>query len=85
MDAGPKSVIYMTALRNEIIIGAPMERIWATLTNIEVDKALTYELTACSFPIQGLSHTYSFEQALSPIMNFFMPDKITVLCHTAKN
>jgi len=98
----------MTTLRNEIIIGAPMEKIWASLSNIEElekfdptvkrsnaltpvkagpgaarrvemkdgknwfeervtnwvpDKALTYELTACSFPIRGLSHAYSFEQA----------------------
>jgi ribosome-associated toxin RatA of RatAB toxin-antitoxin module len=25
-------------------------------------EALAYELTACSFPIQGLKHSYSFEQ-----------------------
>jgi hypothetical protein len=25
-------------------------------------KALVYELTACSFPIHGLKHSYSFEQ-----------------------
>jgi len=105
---GPKSVIYMTTLHNEILIDAPMEKIWDSLSNIEElekfdptvkrsnaltpvkagigaarrvemkdgknwfeekvtswvpGKALTYELTACSFPIQGLSHTYSFERA----------------------
>jgi ribosome-associated toxin RatA of RatAB toxin-antitoxin module len=26
------------------------------------NEALTFELTACSFPVQGLSHTYSFQQ-----------------------
>jgi uncharacterized protein YndB with AHSA1/START domain len=26
------------------------------------NEALTYELTACSFPVQGLSHAYSFER-----------------------
>jgi hypothetical protein len=26
------------------------------------NEALTYELTACSFPVHRLSHTYSFEQ-----------------------
>lgn len=26
-------------------------------------KALTYQLTACSFPIKELEHTYSFEKA----------------------
>jgi ribosome-associated toxin RatA of RatAB toxin-antitoxin module len=26
------------------------------------EEALTYELTACSFPVHGLRHSYSFEQ-----------------------
>jgi len=28
----------------------------------EPNKALTYELTACSFPVHNLKHSYSFEQ-----------------------
>lgn len=28
----------------------------------EPNKALTYQLTDCSFPIKGLKHSYSFEQ-----------------------
>jgi ligand-binding SRPBCC domain-containing protein len=102
----------MTILRNEIIIDAPMEKIWASLSNIEElarydptvassgaltpqrsgldakrkvtmkdgknwfeekvtqwvpNKALTYELTACSFPINRLLHSYSFEKIGSRI------------------
>jgi ribosome-associated toxin RatA of RatAB toxin-antitoxin module len=97
----------MTILQNEIIINAPVEKIWQALSNIEeLDKydptvknsialtqeksgigakrkvnmldgknwfeekvtvfqpgeALTYELTACSFPIHKLKHSYSFEK-----------------------
>ena len=97
----------MTTLRNEIIIDAPIEKIWASLSNIEElekydptvkksgaltrlrsglgatrrvemedgknwfeekvtkwapNEALRFELTACSFPIHQLSHTYSFER-----------------------
>jgi ligand-binding SRPBCC domain-containing protein len=97
----------MTTLYNEIMIEAPVEKIWESLSNVEelerydptvarsraitqlkcgpeavrkVDmkdgrnwfeekvtgwvpnETLTYELTACSFPINRLSHTYSFEQ-----------------------
>src|SRR5579863_2850954 len=32
------------------------------VTKFVPNEALTYELTACSFPVQGLSHTYSFQQ-----------------------
>ena len=98
----------MATLCNEIVINAPIEKIWASLSNNEElekydptvarsrsltpmksgpgaarkvemkdgknwfeervtkwvpNEALTYELTACSFPIHRLSHTYSFEQA----------------------
>jgi len=97
----------MTTLYNEIIIDAPIDKIWKALSNIEelekydptvkqsralsqatsgidatrkVDmkdgknwfeekvtvwkpnEALTYELTACSFPVQQLKHSYRFEQ-----------------------
>lgn len=97
----------MTTLNNEIVIDAPMEKIWASLSNIEElekydptvarsapltqatsglgaarkvemkdgknwfeekvtrwvpNQVLTYELTACSFPVHRLSHTYRFEQ-----------------------
>jgi len=97
----------MTTLHNEILIDAPLEKIWEALTNIEeldqydptvkkstavspqksgmgakrkVDmqdgknwfdeevteykpnEALTYELTACSFPVHKLKHRYSFEK-----------------------
>ena len=97
----------MTTLHNEMTINAPIEKIWAALSNIEelgnydptvktvvaitpaksglgakrkVDmkdgknwfeeqatvwkpnEALTYELTACSFPIHKLKHSYSFEK-----------------------
>lgn len=31
------------------------------VTVFEPNRALTYELTACSFPVHKLSHTYSFE------------------------
>ena len=97
----------MATLYNEIIIAAPIDKIWEALSNIEelekydptvkrsraltpagsgigalrkVDmkdgknwfeekvtiwkqnEALTYELTACSFPVQQLKHSYQFEQ-----------------------
>ena len=35
------------------------ERITACVVNQE----LTYELTACSFPVESLAHSYSFERA----------------------
>ncbi len=102
----------MTQLHNEIIIDAPIEKIWDALSNIEeLDKydptvkksmalstsksgigatrkvdmkdgknwfeekctawvpneALTYELTACSFPVHNLKHAYSFEQVKTGI------------------
>src|SRR4030095_9674340 len=97
----------MTTLHNEIIINAPLEKIWNTLANIDMldhydptvkkctvitasrsgigakrkvdmldgknwfvekvttfkpKEALTFELTACSFPVHNLMHSYSFEQ-----------------------
>lgn len=96
----------MTTLHNEIVIDAPVEKIWEALSNIEVlerydptvkkstaissekygvgasrhvdmrdgknwfeekcthwqpNEALTYELTACTFPVSGLKHSYRFE------------------------
>lgn len=98
----------MATIHNEILINAPVERMWGILANIEelekydptvkkstaisaatsgmgamrkVDmtdgknwfeekvvafrqcEALAFELTACSFPIHQLRHTYSFESA----------------------
>lgn len=32
-----------------------------TCTVSKINEALTYELTACSFPVKGLKHSYSFE------------------------
>ncbi len=32
------------------------------ITDFEPGKLLTFELTACSFPIHGLKHTYTFEK-----------------------
>ncbi len=97
----------MANLHNEILVNAPIEKIWEALTIVDkletydptvkkstaittlksgigakrkVDmldgenwfeetctvskknEALTYELTACSFPVQSLKHSYSFEQ-----------------------
>lgn len=97
----------MTTLHNEIIINAPVEKIWEALSGIEnlekfdptvkkstavtheksgigakrkVDmldgknwfeekvtvfkpnEALAYQLTDCSFPIHGLTHSYRFEK-----------------------
>lgn len=97
----------MATIRNEMIINAPIEKIWQALTEIDwlekydptvkkstaltsaksgigtrrrvemldgknwfeesvtefrVNEALTYELTACSFPIHKLKHSYSFEE-----------------------
>lgn len=97
----------MTTIHNEIIIEAPIEKIWEALSNVEVldkydptvkksratslmksgigasrkvemkdgknwfeekctdctpNESLKYELTACSFPIHGLIHSYSFEK-----------------------
>jgi ribosome-associated toxin RatA of RatAB toxin-antitoxin module len=97
----------MATIHNQIDIKAPVEKIWAALSNIEeldkydptvkrsvalsekkqgigskrkVDmkdgknwfeeectawqpnKALTYELRACSFPVHQLKHSYSFQQ-----------------------
>jgi ribosome-associated toxin RatA of RatAB toxin-antitoxin module len=96
----------MTGIENEIVINAPIERIWTALTQIdELEKydptvkksvavtakksgigakrkvdmldgknwfeeqvsefkeneVLTYALTACSFPVHQLKHTYSFQ------------------------
>lgn len=97
----------MTTLHNEIIIDAPIEKIWDALSNIEElekydptvkksraisparsgpgatrkvemkdgknwfeekvtvwkpTEALIYELTACSFPVEQLKHSYEFER-----------------------
>jgi ribosome-associated toxin RatA of RatAB toxin-antitoxin module len=97
----------MSTIHNEILINAPIEKIWAALTNLELlekydptvkksrltsnqktnvgaarrvdmqdgknwfeerltifepNKHLTFELTACSFPIHKLKHSYSFEK-----------------------
>jgi ligand-binding SRPBCC domain-containing protein len=96
----------MATIRNEIIIDAPIEKVWKALTEIDwlekydptvkksialtntksgvgakrkvemldgknwfeervaefkTNEAITYELTACSFPIHKLQHSYSFE------------------------
>jgi len=32
------------------------------ITVFEINKALTYQLTDCSFPIKGLKHSYTFEK-----------------------
>jgi ribosome-associated toxin RatA of RatAB toxin-antitoxin module len=97
----------MATIHNEILIQAPIEKIWAALTNLELlekydptvkrsrlisnqkakvgaarrvdmldgknwfeerltvfepNESLTFELTACSFPVHKLKHSYSFEQ-----------------------
>jgi ribosome-associated toxin RatA of RatAB toxin-antitoxin module len=97
----------MATIHNEILINAPIGKIWATLTNLELlekydptvkrsrltsdqktnvgaarrvemqdgknwfeetltvfepNRSLAFELTACSFPVHRLKHTYSFEQ-----------------------
>jgi len=102
----------MAILHNEILIDAPIGKIWTSLSAIEEleqydptvrkstaltearwgegaarkvemkdgknwfeekvtawvpNETLTYELTACSFPINRLSHTYSFERVGSRI------------------
>jgi ligand-binding SRPBCC domain-containing protein len=96
----------MAIIHNEISINAPVEKIWAALTNLELlekydptvkssrlisnektnigatrrvemldgknwfeekltmfepHRALTFELTACSFPVHQLKHSYTFE------------------------
>lgn len=96
----------MGKIINEIMVNAPIEKIWSILTNLELldkydptvkkstlisnektglgakrkvymldgknwfdekitvfeaNKALTYQLTDCSFPIKGLKHSYTFE------------------------
>src|SRR5436189_1756498 len=96
----------MATIWNEIVINAPIEKIWQALTEIDwlekydptvkksttltiikkgigakrkvemldgknwfeervtefrVNEALTFELTACTFPIHALKHSYSFE------------------------
>ena len=33
------------------------------ITTWKPGEALTYQLTACSFPVSGLSHSYTFEDA----------------------
>jgi ribosome-associated toxin RatA of RatAB toxin-antitoxin module len=97
----------MTVLHNEIIINAPITKIWDALSNVEElykydptvkeseaisseksgkgakrrvlmkkkgnwfeetctiskqNEELSYELTACSFPVQNLVHSYTFEK-----------------------
>ena len=98
----------MATIHNEILINAPIEKIWDALSNVdELDKydptvrksvalsnskhgigakrkvdmldgknwfeeectvwkpneALTYELTACSFPVHKLKHSYTFQKS----------------------
>lgn len=97
----------MTTIHNEIVINAPIEKIWEALSKIDIldkydpavkkstslsaskegigakrkvdmldgknwfeeectvwqpNEALTYELTACSFPVHKLKHSYLFEK-----------------------
>lgn len=97
----------MAIIHNEIVINAPIGKIWDALTNLELlekydptvkkstlisaektnlgakrkvdmldgknwfeeqvtvfkpNEALTYELTACSFPVHKLKHSYSFQK-----------------------
>ena len=97
----------MTQLKNEIVIDAPLDKIWEALANAELldnydptvkkstltssavngvgasrkvdmldgknwfeetctvsrkNEVLKYELTACSFPVNNLDHSYSFEE-----------------------
>lgn len=97
----------MSKIQNEIIIQAPVEKIWTVLASPELlerydptvqrsslisrektnigakrrvdmldgknwfeekitvyspNEALTYELTACSFPVHKLTHSYSFQK-----------------------
>ena len=35
------------------------------VTVFKTNEALTYQLTDCSFPINGLKHSYSFEKSVS--------------------
>ncbi len=96
----------MSKIQNEVIIQAPLEKIWAVLASPELlerydptvrksslislektnigakrrvdmldgknwfeeeitvyspNEALSYELTACSFPVHKLTHSYSFQ------------------------
>ena len=98
----------MGVIQNEIVISAPIEKIWEALSEIETpdkydptvkkstaisqntkgigakrkvdmkdgknwfeehctvwkpNEELAYELTACSFPVHQLKHSYSFEKA----------------------
>lgn len=102
----------MSTLHNEIIINAPLEKIWNILetpdllekydptikesklvstekngpgakrkikmldgknwfeekiTDYRPNDLITYQLTACSFPIKGLKHSYRFEKTMSGI------------------
>ena len=48
-----------------------------TCTVSETNKALTYELTACSFPVHSLKHSYRFapvgnKTKVSQVMNYQM-------------
>ncbi len=97
----------MSKIQNEVIIQAPLEKIWAVLASPELlerydptvrksslislektnigakrrvdmldgknwfeeeitvyspNEALSYELTACSFPVHKLTHSYSFQK-----------------------
>lgn len=102
----------MATIHNEIIINAPLEKVWEALSEIETldrydptvkkstaistntkgigakrkvdmkdgknwfeeectvwkpDEELAYELSACSFPVHQLNHSYSFEKLGSQI------------------
>ena len=37
------------------------------VTEFRLNEALTYQLTDCSFPINGLTHSYTFEKAETQI------------------
>ena len=112
----------MPTIHNDIIINAPMKRIWEALTIVDLletydptvkkstaisniksgigakrkvdmiddknwfeeectisktNESLTFELTACSFPVHSLKHDYSFEKAedktrVKQVMNYKM-------------
>ena len=67
-DPTVKKSVAITSKKSGIGAGRKVDMLdgknWfeETCTTYEPDKALTYTLTACSFPVQKLHHDYSFEQ-----------------------
>lgn len=67
-DPTVQSSVALTASKSGINAGRKVNmrdgKNWfeEKITDSKIGEVLTYQLTACSFPVHELKHTYSFEQ-----------------------